>query len=364
MKLKMRQEVLAAALAVVARAVSSKQTIPVLAGVRLQAESGSLVMRATDLSLQIEHRIPVEVEQAGVTVLPARYLTELVKRLPFGDLGLEVAENEVTTIRAGKSKYTIHGFPAKEFPEPAADEGVGVTIGQSVLRDVIRKTAFAVGEDQTRPYLMGVHLQISGGKLLALSTDSVRIAHANVGMNGEVPDIDVIVPARSLYEISRLLADNESEVNIRVNHRAFLVDVGATKVAARLLEGQYPDVMRLLPQKYAGTVRFSKQPFIEACSRAAVIGRNGAVKLAISQDQIAITAQEAEVGQVYEEIPATADEGARMELGFRAELLTEGLKMVPTDDVLLELSGQRGPARILPAEENGFLYVVLPLITS
>lgn len=364
MKLKVGQGVLAAALSVVARAVAHKQTLPVLGGVYLQAENGALVMRATDLSLQIEHRIPAQVEQPGCTVLPAKYMTELVKRLPFGDLGIEVAENEVATIRAGKSKYSIHGFPAKDFPDPAAPDGDGITIGQGVLRDIIRKTAFAVGSDETRPYLTGVHFQISSGKLMALSTDSIRIAHANVGMNREAPEVDVIVPGRSLSEISRLLADDESEATICINHQAFLVDVGETKVASRLLEGQFPDVMRLVPQQYAGTVRFSKQPFAEACSRAAVIGRNGAVKLAIAAEHIAITANEAEVGNVYEEIPATADEGARIEIGFRAELLTEGLKVVPSDDVLLELSGNRGPARIRPVEDNGFVYVVLPLITA
>lgn len=366
MRVILPQDELATALGTVARAVSPKHTMPALAGVFLQAENGHLTLRATDLELAMEYTLPAQVHLPGSVVLPARYLTDLVRRIPFGDVEIEVdTATHRATIRWQRSQYVIHGYPPQEFPHlPRPGEAGSVSIPQAALRELLRQTAFAVAHDETRPYLTGVHLTLRGTELAAVATDSVRIAHARTPV--ENPDqvaFAAIVPGRSLSELARTLsADGEALCHLALEANQIFFSLGQLIVISRLLDGQYPDVLRFIPQTFSTRAIIPRDPFLEALERAAVITREGAVKLSFSAGTLAITAQAPEVGQVYEELPVQV-EGDPLEIGFNARYLVEGLKVLDGSEFAFHLTGSRNPGLITPVGDNkNYEYLILPLI--
>lgn len=366
MKVLVPQELLAEGLSTVSKAVSAKNTIPVLSGIYLEARSGHLLLRATDLELAMERTIKVSVLEEGAVVLPARYLTDLVRRIPFGDLEITVdLRNYTATLRWQKSQYMIHGFPADQFPHvPEPDASTAFSMAQPFLRDVLRQTAFAAAHDETRPYLTGVHLSLKGDELSAVATDSVRIAHSRTSVrNTAGVSTQAIVPGRSLNELARVLSgEPEAVVQISVTNNQIFFGLGDLRVISRLLEGQYPDVLRLIPQQYSTKVKINKVLFLEAIERAALITKDNAIKLGVTADLLTITSNTPEVGQVYEEIPVEL-QGEPLEIGFNARFLMEGLKTLDDQEFYFDFSGNRNPSRISASVAENFLYVVLPLIT-
>lgn len=366
MKILISQEGLNATLTTVAKAVSTKNTIPVLSGVYLSAKDGKLTIRATDMELAIESVTPCEVYAEGEIVLPARYFGDLIRRIPYGNIELSVDyHNYVATVRWGKSQYVIHGFSADQFPSLPDMEGASTfTVNQALLRDLLRQTTFAAGHDESKPWLTGVLFKLREGSITGTATDGIRIAYAETGAdNPSGHSFSIIIPSRSLNELTRLLTEDDNPVHIAVTSNQVFFDLGRVRVISRLLEGQYPDVMRLVPQSYPTTVVLQGAEFLEALERATLIAKDGTVKVGIQPDKVTITSNTPEVGQVYEEMTTSSMTGDPLDIGFNAKFLVDFLKVLEENEFRFQCSGSRNPARLQPAGNDKFLYVVLPLIT-
>jgi DNA polymerase III subunit beta len=366
MKLVIAQDALNGALSIVSRAVSTKNTIPELSGILLSAQDSTLTLRATDMEFSIASSVSARVIEPGETVLPARYLSDLVRRIPFGDLELATDfRNFTTVLKWGKSQYVIHGFSAERFPAlPEVDESSVLIAAQPILREFLRQSTFACAHDEAKPWLTGVLFSLRDEVLTGVATDGVRIAYREARVQNEGGHrFSVIIPGRSLNELTRLLSGepaDEARINVTANQVFF--DLGRVKVISRLLEGQYPDVMRLVPQQYPTQMVVSRAEFLDAIERAALIAQNGAVKIGISSGKVTITSHTPEVGQVYEEVAAGDLEGDPLEIGFNSKLLIEYLKVLDEAEFRFQCSGSRNPARLQPSGESNSLYVVLPLI--
>jgi len=366
-KITISQEALTNILSTVAKAVSTKNTIPVLSGVYLSAQSNALTLRATDMELAIESSIPCNVIAEGEIVLPARYLTDLVRRIPFGDIELTAdLRNFTATLRWGKSQYVIHGFSAEQFPSVPDTEGASAfTASQVLLKDLLRQTTFAAGHDESKPWLTGVLFKLRENRLNGTATDGVRIAYAETDAeNPAGHSFSVIIPSRSLNELGRLLSGEAADTaRIAVTANQIFFDLGKVRVISRLLEGQYPDVMRLVPQNYPTEITLNRSEFLEAIERAALIAKDGAVKIGLGDGRVTITSNTPEVGQVYEEVPSGALLGDPLDIGFNSKFLIDYLKVLEEAEFKFQCSGSRNPARLHPASNTHFIYVVLPLIT-
>jgi len=366
-KILISQEALNATLATVAKAVSTKNTIPVLSGVYLSAKGETLTIRATDMELAIEAVTPCEVVTEGEIVLPARYLTDLVRRIPYGNIELTVDYRSfMAVVRWGKSKYDIHGFSADQFPSLPDVEGASTfTAGHLKLRELLRQTTFAAGHDESKPWLTGVLFKLRENRITGTATDGVRIAYAETDANNPAGhSFSIIIPSRSLNELTRLLSGDENEVaRVSVTSNQVFFDLGKVRVISRLLEGQYPDVMRLIPQNYPTEVVLQRAEFMEALERATLIAKDGTVKVGLASDKVVITSNTPEVGQVYEELPTNSMTGDSIDMGFNAKFLVDFLKVLEENEFRFQCSGSRNPARLQPASNTHFLYVVLPLIT-
>jgi DNA polymerase-3 subunit beta len=366
-KITISQEALTNILGTVSKAVSTKNTIPVLSGIYLAARENLLTARATDMELAIESTATCVVHEPGEIVLPARYLTDLVRRIPFGNLDLSVDHRNYTaTLQWGKSQYVIHGFSPEHFPQVPETDGASVFSAKHVhLRDLARQTTFAAGSDESKPWLTGVLLKLRENSLSGMATNGARIAQAEVSVeNTAGHSFSIIVPSRSLNEMARLLTtDPNEEAHIAVTANQVFFDLGKVRLISRLLEGQYPDVMRLVPQNYPIQFLINRSEFTEALDRATLIAKDGSIKFSIGPGRLAITSNTPEVGQVYEEVSIEEHQGDPMEIAFNAKLLLDFLKVTEENQIRFQCSGSRTPARLQPAEQSQFIYVVLPLIS-
>ncbi len=361
---------LLSALQNVARAVPARTTLPVLSGILVEAADNQVKLAATDLELGIECHVPARVEQAGSVVLPARYLTEIIRRIPDGRV--EIQADPVTnsaTIHWGTSEFTIHGHHPDQFPSlPKPEAETELEINRDVFRAVLEGTLFATSQDETRPILTGVQLTMEGNRLKALSTDGYRIAQRQgegAVAEGEA-DFSAVVPGRNLGELLRLLGSGGTARTILTRNQVFVTFDGV-KFVSRLLEGQYPAVMDLVPRDFPSRWRVDRQLLHDACERVSLLSdplqRSYAINLRPEGQGILITASSAAVGNAREEIPAGV-EGEGFEIIFNARYLAEGLRNMRGGEVLLELSGPLKAARLTTPDDPGFLYVLMPMRPS
>lgn len=367
MRITISQESLNSTLSIVSKAVSTKQTVAVLSGIHMSARDGLLTLRATDMELAIASSAPCQVVDEGEIVLPSRYLTDLVRRIPFGDIEIAAdSRNFTASVRWGKSQYVIHGYSPEQYPDvPEIDEAATFTASQEMLRDLLRQTTFSAGHDESKPWLTGVFFKLRENRLSGTSTDAARIAHAETSADNPAGhSFSIIIPSRSLIELTRLLStEAKATARIAVSANQVFFDLGGVKVISRLLDGQYPDVMRLVPQSYPTEVTASRTEFLEAIERAALMARDGAVKIGLGEGRITITSNSPEVGQVYEEVPAGRLVGEPLDIGFNSKYLIDYLKVLEEAEFRFQCSGSRNPARLQPVSNSQFIYVVLPLIT-
>lgn len=369
MRFNVSQADFATGLGIAGKAVSSRNTLPILSGILVRADKDRLTLTATDLEIGIEAPVPAEVIDPGQVVLPARYLTEIVRRLPAGRLQVEVdPRNFTATIRWERSQYTIHGSAADQFPHlPRPDAAPDYRIGQADLRTVVRQTAFAISHDETRPILTGACFDFDPPALQVTATDGVRIAYRRTRVEAPAEGaraLRAVIPGRALNELGRLLQGGDDAVAaLTLSENQAFFDLGDVRLVSRLLEGQYPDVMRLVPQQFETTVRLDTQPFHDACERASLIARDGsgAIKLGVDGDRLSITSNAPEVGEVYEELAATI-EGNPLEIGLNPRYVTEGLRALDADQFLFQFVDNRKPTRLKASDHEDFLYVVLPIV--
>lgn len=367
MKFTASQVDLAQGLALAAKAVSSRNTLPILSGILIKSDGDKLRLAATNLEIGIVATIPAQIEEPGEVVLPARYLTEIVRRIPIGSVRVDIDPNNFTAvIRWDKSQYTIHGSSAEQFPYlPESGEDSRIVMEQALLRNMIRQTAFAVSHDETRPVLTGACFNLAPPQVEVVATDGVRIAYRRGQLESSSGhQAKVVIPGRTLSELSRLLADEDGrKVEISLAQNQVFFDLDGVRLISRLLEGQYPDVLRLIPDQFATSLRLPTQVFLETCERAELIARDGnnAVKLSINPEKLIVTSNTPEIGQVYEEIAAAVD-GSPLDIGLNPRFLIEGLRSVDSDELVFQFNGNRAPTRMKPADNDNYLYVVLPIV--
>ena len=317
MKLSVMQENLARGLSVVSRAVSNR-SLPVLTNVLLKTEDGGLKLTATNLEIGITYWVPGKIEVDGATSVPARLLTDLVNSLPGSEpISLELGEGETLHIRAGRFESNIKGIPAEDFPTvQTAGERPITRVAQKVLRQALDETAFAAASDEARPILTGVLAKFEGDQLTLAAADNYRIAVKTITVLDPVEETSVVIPARALHELARVLSDTDEPVSIVLAHsrNQLLFHIDGIDLVTRLIDGQYPNYQSVLPASHATRAVLDREELLRAVRPAALIAHESAniVKLGVGLDgDAAITVSaNAEVGDHVGRVEA-ADRGRR-----------------------------------------------------
>ena len=374
MKLSVMQENLARGLAVVSRAVSNRSTLPVLANVLLKTEDGGLRLTTTNLEIGLVYWVPGKVEEDGSTTVPARLLADLVGSLPGGQrIELETGAGETLHVSAGPFQSHVKGIDADEFPsiQPTGERPT-TRIAQNVLKRALEETAFAAATDEARPILTGVLCRFEGETVTLAAADNYRIAVKTIPILDPVGDTSVVVPARALTELMRILNDTDEPVDVVLaqsrNQILFHIDnEWRIDLVSRLIDGQFPNYQSVLPKAHTTRAVLDREELLRAVRPAALIAHESAniVKLQISangESGITVSAN-AEIGDHVGQVGAKV-EGDGTSIAFNAKYLADVLEKVTAEQFALELQGPLAPGVFKPIGDDHYVHVVMPVRTT
>jgi DNA polymerase III subunit beta len=351
---------LAAGLQLVSRAASSRGTVQVLAGVGIRAAEGLLELEATDMELSLRTTVRATVEGEGALVVPAKLLGDIVRLLPSGEVTLaHRPEDGAATIEAGSYSSRLNVFAVEDFPRlPSVDVPLQ-EVDATALLDTVQRVSRAASRDESRPVLTGILAQFEGAKLTMAATDSYRMSVKETALEGGGPELEAIIPARALDELSRVAAGAE-RIQLGVNDNHVIFGTGNAWLTTRRIDGQFPNVQQLRPESFEVELELNRTELLEVVRRAAVMAqRNTPLRLRFEEGELTISAQSQDVGETRESL-AVRYAGEPLEIGFNAEFLREGLESVTADEVKLELINPLRPG-LISAEGDTFWYLIMPI---
>ena len=384
MKLSCLQENLSRGLGIVGRAVANRATLPITQNVLLSTDQSMLKLSATNLEIAMTTWIGASIEGEGTVTVPARLLTEFVNSLPNGRIDMELQPGtSVLQLRCGNSQANIHGADASDFPPiPTVEDGMAANVDPAALRLAISRVAFAAATEESRPVLTGVELKLSGDKFTMAAADGFRLAvlHGEL-LQAVEGEIKVIVPARTLNEISRLLTDQEEPVEIVMTPAKgqvlFRLNGSQTvETVSQLLQGAFPNYDQLIPQNYETRSTFDSPALLRAARTASIFARDGSniIRLQMvpgetgedgeSKGKLIITARSEEVGDNQDEVEAEAMEGTEGKIAFNSRYLLDVLGVLERGKINLDTTTSSSPGVFKPADSDDYIHVVMPMFVQ
>jgi DNA polymerase-3 subunit beta len=353
------REDLSAGLGIVTRALSTRGSVQVLSGVELRAEDGSLRLAATDMELSLRTSIPARVEREGSVVVPGRLFADLVRLLPEDDVELGLTPEEGSlTIRSGKHSSRLNVYAAEDFPRLPPTDVPLQEIATASLQATIDQVARAASRDESRPVLTGILVRFEGSKLVMAATDSYRLAVKETDLEAPGPDLEAIIPARALGELTRLATGETVQLGVHETHVVF--GAGDSWLTTRRIDGQFPNYKQLLPESFEIELALPRAELLGVVRRASVVAqRNTPLRLRFAEGELTVAAQSQDYGETSESLPA-AYTGEPLEIGFNADFLREGLESIAADTVQLQLINPLRPG-LLSDPGTAFWYLIMPI---
>lgn len=361
----------------VMKAVSSKTTIPILTGIKLEVTEEGLHLTGSDSDITIQTFIKAEengeqvirVIEEGTIVVQARMFNEIVRKLPTSDVEIEITEHFHTHIRSGKSEFHIIGQDASEYPIlPEIQDDRKFVIPADLLKSLVRETVFAISTSESRPVLTGVHWEVKNGELTCVATDSHRLARRKTTLE-QMPEgeYSAVIPGKSLSELSKILGDSSQPVQIVMTSQQVLFKTSNVLFYSRLLEGNYPDTSRLIPTEYNTTVTMDGKALFQAIDRASLMAReerNNIVQFtSLEGNVVEISSSSPEIGKVEEKIKTTIIEGEELKISFSAKYMMDALKAVGGHDVKVQFTGAMRPFILNSVHDDSVLQLIVPVRT-
>ena len=381
MKVSCLQENLSRGLGIVGRAVANRATLPITQNVMLSTDQSMLKLSATNLEIAMTTWVGGRADEEGAITVPSRLLSELVSSLPREEIELELKPGtSVLRLTCARSEANIHGADASEFPPiPTVEEGVAAQIDPQVLKAAIARVAFAAATEESRPVLTGVEVKLEGEQFSMAAADGFRLAvqHGPL-VQGVDSETKVIVPARTLNELSRLLGDHEEPVEIMLTPAKgqvlFRTKGNETvETVSRLLQGSFPNYEQLIPQSFKTRAIFDLEPLLRAARTASIFARDGSniIRLQVlpAQDgetagRLIISARSEEVGDHQDEVDADEIEGDEGKIAFNSRYLLDVLSVLERGKITLETTASSSPGVFKPTGSDDYVHVVMPMFVQ
>jgi DNA polymerase-3 subunit beta len=374
MKAIVLQENLARGLNIVSRAVAPRSTLPVLGNVLLATDEGRLRLSATNLEMAITCWIGARIEEEGSTTVPARTFSDLVSTLP-GDqvlLTLDV-QTQTLNVRCGPSNTDIKCIDAQEFPPlPAPELDEAISLNVLDFKEMVHQVSFAASTDEARPVLQGVLIQVEGEQITMAAADGFRLSVRRAQLSHPaLRAVSVIVPARALNELARIISDGSNELLMLVppGRNQVVFRCGDVELVSQLIEGTYPDYQSIIPRSYQTRVIASTAAMLKACKQAEIFAREGINETRLNikpaadaalPGQIEVTAFSEETGKNETVVDASV-EGKGLLIAFNVKFLREALEVIKTPNVAFEMNTPQTPGVIRPVGGEDFVHVVMPM---
>jgi DNA polymerase-3 subunit beta len=361
LRITVAKDELASRLATVARGVSTRTAVLVLGGIQLRAEAGRLHLAATDMEVSLRTELDCSVEGEGSVVVPGRLLLDISRTLPDSEVSIEhKPEEAVVVVTCGTANYRLHTYSAEDFPRlPEIDSSTLHTVDRDALIETVARVGRSASRDESRPVLTGILVRFEPGKIVMAATDSYRLAVKETPVEGTLPDLEAIIPARALQELSRIAAGtDELQLGLQENHVVFGAD--GTWLTTRRIDGQFPNYRQLLPEQFDHELVLPRDELLEVVRRVSLMAqRNSPLRLRFADGELTVSAVTQDVGEARESLPAPYT-GDAMEIGFNAEFLRDGLESVDSDSIKFKLISPLRPA-VLEGDADDYVYLIMPI---
>lgn len=356
------KSLLSSAIDGVSRAVTTRSSIPVLEGILLKAEGFQLTLTGYDLEMAITTTIEANVRAPGEIVLNARLLGDMVRRMPSGEVSIEVGNTGNATVQGGVAQYEIAAMAASDFPalpNPGADHTL--SIRSDVLKEMIEKTIYAVSQDDKKPAHTGELFEIEPDKLTVIAVDGYRLAVVERPVKAE-KEIRIIIPAKTMTEVNKLIGEGDEEISISANRRFVVFAARGYTILSRLIEGEFLAWRGVIPEGRRTRAVVETRRFMDTVERAALIiteRLKNPLRVTFGNGKVTVRCQTT-LGKVVDEFDADI-QGDTVEIGFNHRYLLDALRNARADQVAFELNGPLSPVKVLPTEGTDFTYLVLPV---
>ncbi len=363
MKFRSERDSLVEALGTASRAVATRLTMPVLSGLLVEVEGNQLTVTGTDGDLSIRVGLEVIGVDDGTAVLPARLATDIARSLEPGAVTIEAADEQVE-IGAARSQFTLRSYPVVEFPNVSISTNATAHVPASALAEGLRQVVRASSNDDARPLLTGVLLTTASGMARLVATDSYRLALRDLDGTDQIAgDEDLLVPARALTELQRLInTDDETMVAVTTSPSEITFEIGQVSISTRLISGTYPDYRQLIPESYPNSLHLGKESLLAALRRVRLLVKDNTtpVRLSMRGGGVDLKVVSQEVGEGAESVDGDFT-GEDLVIAFNPAYLIEGIEAVAGDEVIIETSDATRPATVRSGEADSYRYLLMPV---
>ncbi|MCX5687726.1 MAG: DNA polymerase III subunit beta [Candidatus Omnitrophica bacterium] len=340
--------------------ISSKNSLPILSNILIEAEKNKVILTSTDLDIGISSVLETDIEEEGAITVPAKRFSDIIKELPDEDISISTMKNNAMVIKCSKCFFKIIGLPKEEFPKlPEFKDEPSVVIKQSVLKSMINMTHFSMSHDDTRYVLNGSLFLFKGKKLTIVTTDGKRLSLVKKDIEKDGLNKAIIIPSKTIYELNRILGD-EGDIKIVFSENQVKFDLKNITIISRLIEGDFPNYEQVVPKEPQEKIMIQRSQFLDGIKRAALLTTQDSqsVKFEILKNKIVVSKSSPNIGEVREEMD-TLYKGQEITVGFNPNYIMDVLKVIPQDEIALEIFGPDKPAVI--RIEDWFLYLALPM---
>ncbi|MDP2266621.1 MAG: DNA polymerase III subunit beta [Thiobacillus sp.] len=355
---------LLSSLSAVVGVVERRHTLPILSNLLLEKKGNKLTLLATDLELQISTQQDVEAGEDFAITIAARKLFDIVRALPdSAKVKLDSKDSQIV-VSAGKSRFTLQTLPAADFPRVETGAGLGAVIRlpQKTLKRLLQLVQFAMASQDIRYYLNGMLLVLEGKQLRVVATDGHRLSYAETQLETEAESREVIIPRKTVVELSKLLGDVDEPVELRIGANQVTITLPGTELVTKVVDGKFPDYQRVIPMNQPRHLKANRQNVMQALQRAAILSNEKfrGVRLVMSDNTLGIVCNNNEQEEAADEIEVSYD-GEPLDVGFNVTYLLDGLGAVGSEEIILSLADANSSMLLTSEGEVGFKYVVMPM---
>ena len=351
----------------VVKGVASKTTMPILEGILIQTNDNEIKLTTYDLEIGIEYVMECDVKEQGSTVVNAIMFSEIIRKLPDTVIYISINDKNLLEIECEGSLYKLATMNPEEFPElPKIEVENSIELEQGVLKNMIRKTIFAVSQEESRPIFTGCLFEIENNKLSLVCVDGFRLALRSMFLNKQSNDFKAVIPGKTLNEVNKIIADSFEVVKIGVAKNQALFEMDNCKVVTRILDGEFLNYKNVIPSNWETRVRVNKNQVQNSFERISLISASTVekekkypVKVQVDIGKVIISCTN-QTGDAKEEL-FVSTEGKNLEAGFNPKYFLDSLKVVEDEEVFVEFGTSISPCLIKSTENNDYTYMILPI---
>jgi len=379
MKLTIAKNELNQAIQNVAKAVAARPTIPILGGIKIDVTHQAVTLTASDTDISIQSYIPVEqngqiiaeIEKPGSVVLPAKFVVEIVKKLPSDQVLIEVSQQYQTLIKSGSTEIQMVGLDPEDFPVlPSIEQNYTLQVPGDLIKSMIRQTVLAASTSEQTPILTGVLWSLFQGELKFIATDRHRLASRKTTVNAgdDYKFNNIVIAAKTLNELSKLIPDNNTNIDVVVADNQVLFKLDNIMFYTRILDGIYPDTSKIIPSVFETEIVLNTKNLTDAMDRAYLMSREEKTNIVrlttIDNGMIEVSSSSTELGRVIEQIEAIDYKGEALRIAFNSKYMLDVLKVIDSEKIVIGFTGAMRPIIIRPVDHDYSIYVILPYRTT